>query len=123
MLMHWVLKSPAWLTMSSNGKSVVIDVWLRHKGYNNGEIPYAVRDGKAIGLSRGTTARALDEAIKRGFLEVTRVSSFTVKSRDAREFRITAEPVGDKPATKDFMSWPKSEHSPTRGTDSPARGT
>ena len=88
---------------------MLLHLWQRHNGSNNGEIVYAVRDaedeGTGIGLSKDQASRALAELIERGFLRVARNSAFKVKTKEARTWTLTAEPVGDKPATKDFLYW------------------
>jgi hypothetical protein len=104
-LPHWLLKSPAWRALSPNAKAVLLHLWERHNGSNNGAIVYAVREAGEIGITRPTTARALIELIDKGFLRVTRWSSFRLKSKEAREWELTAEPVDGRPATKDFMRW------------------
>ena len=104
-LRHWMLRSPAWRALSPNGKAVLLHVWERHNGVNNGQIVYAVREAAEIGVSRSAAGRALTEAIELGFLKVTRYSAFRVKTKEAREFTLTAEPIGDEPASKDFMRW------------------
>jgi hypothetical protein len=106
LLPHWMLKSPAWRTMSPNAKAVLLHLWERHNGVNNGGITYAVREGEDIGLSKDQTSRALAELIGRGFLKIARNSAFTLKTKEAREWTLTAEPVVGRAATKDFMFWP-----------------
>ncbi|EME68268.1 hypothetical protein H261_19199 [Paramagnetospirillum caucaseum] len=104
-LPHYLLKSPAWMTMTPNAKALLIQLWARHNGTNNGEIGYSVRDAVAIGLSKDQAARALKELVERGFLRVGRESSFTLKSKAARTWILTGEPIGAAPATKEFMRW------------------
>src|ERR1700730_9912738 len=103
-LTHWLLNSQAWKSMPEAACKLLIDVWKRHNGANNGEISYACREAEKIGISRPKAARMFDTLIERGFLVMVRESSFDRK-KIARTWRITAEPSGDKPATKDFMSW------------------
>src|SRR5215471_17061559 len=105
LLPHWMLKSPAWRALSPNAKAVLLHLWERHNGANNGQIVYAVRDAAEIGLSRATAARALTETIEMGFLRVTRWSAFRLKTKEAREWEITCEPIDGRPASKDFMRW------------------
>jgi hypothetical protein len=132
-LHHWLLKSPAWRAFSPNGKAILLHIWERHNGANNGEIVYAVREAKKIGLSKSPAARALKEAIDLGFLRITRNASFTLKTKEARSYALTAEPINGRTATKEFMKWTPAEfktqspqrdrqplkrplHSPPRGT-------
>src|SRR5215472_10082719 len=109
-LPHWMLKCEAWMTMPPTGKAVLIHVWQRHNGSNNGQIWYSVRDAKEIGLSYPTAARALRICIERGFLVVMRDSAFTVKVKEARLWRLTAEPCNGEPATREFMCWTVSQN-------------
>jgi hypothetical protein len=104
-LPHFMLGSPAWLTMSPNAKALLIDVWRRHNGVNNGEISYSVREAAAIGLGRSAAARAFRELVGRGFLRVSRDSCFAYKMKKARTWVLTAERINDEPSTRDFMRW------------------
>ena len=38
---HYLLKSGAWRTMPDSAKSLLIEVWVRYNGVNNGEISFA----------------------------------------------------------------------------------
>lgn len=112
---HYMLRSPAWKTLSANAKAVYLEIAARYNGRNNGEIGYAVREAEAIGLPRSVASRALAELQERGFLRVTRASAFNVKTREARLWALTAEPIGDEKATKDFMRWqPPIEAAPNK---------
>src|ERR1051325_8150821 len=104
-LPHWMLRSPAWRALSPNGKAVLLHLWERHNGSNNGQIVYAVREAAEIGITRPTAARALNELVELGFLKIKRESAFRTKTKEAREWAITAEPIDGQPATKDFMRW------------------
>jgi hypothetical protein len=102
-LPHWMLKSPAWMNLSGNAIKTLLHLWERHNGGNNGEIVYAVRDAEAIGLSKSSADRALDELVTAGFLRVVTGSAFTMKNRRATAWALTAEPIGGERPTKDFM--------------------
>jgi hypothetical protein len=123
-LPHYLLRSVAWLALSPNGKAVLLHIWVRHNGANNGQIVYAVREAAEIGLSRTVAARALDELVELGFLRITRQSAFSLKTKEAREWRLTAEPTDGHAATKDFMRWSglkkrPASHQPKPKTQSP----
>ncbi|WP_225766991.1 hypothetical protein [Inquilinus sp. Marseille-Q2685] len=129
----WMLKSEAWRTLTPNAVKLLIDLWSRHNGQNNGEIAYAVRDAEGIGLAKSPAARAFEELVERGFLKVRRASTFDQKNM-ARTWELTAEPVGGKLATKDFMrsaspqrdtngKMKSKSQSPQRDTQSPQEDT
>ena len=118
LLTHYMLKSRAWRTLSPNAKALLIDVWQRHNGINNGDINYAVREAEDIGLSKDQASRAFTELIQRGFLKVARNSAFTLKTKEARTWTLTGEELAGRAATKDFMHWlPDAERSLQRGCD------
>jgi hypothetical protein len=121
-LNHYMLKSPAWKTLPPNAKALLLSVWERHNGSNNGQISYSVREAEEIGLSKDQAGRAIEELIERGFIVCTRASAFSVKTRAARLWRLTAEASTGHPATKDFMRWVqpgvKAGVNPTRGPKS-----
>jgi hypothetical protein len=64
-LPHYMLRSPAWKTLPADAKALLIAVWERHNGMNNGEISYSVREAKEIGLSKSVTARMGTERSER----------------------------------------------------------
>lgn len=128
-LPHYMLNSPAWKTMSPNAKALLLAVWRRHNGINNGEISYAVDEAAEIGMSSSVAARAFVELQDRGFLKVARQSSFNLKNKLARTWILTAERYRGEPPTRDFMKWQppkrttkKTEHGPPGGTVGPPGG-
>jgi hypothetical protein len=116
-LPHYMLKSPAWKYLPPEAKAVLLDIWQRHNGVNNGTISYAVREAGAIFLARNTASAALERCVDMGFLVATVDSGFNVKGRTAREWRITAERHNGQPATKEFMRWqPSPDMLPATGS-------
>ena len=69
-LYHWLLKSPAWHSISPLARSLLIEVWRRYNGQNNGEISYSVREAaKALHVGKDTANRAFHELEDREFLK------------------------------------------------------
>jgi hypothetical protein len=104
-LNQWMLVMPVWRSLPNDSKAILVDLWSRHDGQNNGRIVYSVRDAKAVGVSRGQAQRMLKILVERGFLAVMKESAFTLKTREARLWRLTAESYGSQKATMDFMRW------------------
>jgi hypothetical protein len=104
-LYHWILRTSAWEALKPNDKAVLIDIWARHNGANNGQIVYSASEAQRVGLSKATGARVLLRLIELGFLRVTRQSAFRIKTKEAREWALTMEPAHDRPPTKDFARW------------------
>ncbi|MSP81884.1 MAG: hypothetical protein EXQ94_02865 [Alphaproteobacteria bacterium] len=105
-LYHWLTGSPAWRALKPASKVVLLDVWRRHDGKNNGRIAASSRDIRdGTGLNRRTILAALARCQELGFLTCARPASFTMKHKLAPLWEVTAEPVGDQLATRRFMSW------------------
>jgi hypothetical protein len=112
---HWIMRTPAWASLSGNSIKVLLAVAMRHDGHNNGRIVFGVRSGifvrsegaweeVSLGLSRSSVARALEELHERGFLVLERNASFHQK-RLLREWRVTFLPTEGEPPTRDFARW------------------
>jgi hypothetical protein len=104
-LPHWVYDSKAWGELSGNEQAVLLAVWRRWNGSNNGQIVFSTQNaGDAIRASERTGGRALKRLIEIGFLRVVRDATF--RSEEARPFLLTTLPnwIGG-PATKEFANW------------------
>ena len=87
-------------------RAVLIDIWQRHNGLNNGQIVYGASTAEAgVGIKKSAAAAALRGLVELGFLKFTRNSAFTIKTKEACEYAITAEPVDGQPATRESMKW------------------
>jgi hypothetical protein len=86
-LHHYLIKSEAWLSMHSDAKALLIDIWARHNGVNNGEISYSVREAARIGMTQWQASRMFAVLIERGFLVVVRDASFKTGKKLARTWR------------------------------------
>ena len=85
-LPHYLLKSRAWRTMPHPAKALLLEVWVRHNGVNNGEISFGCSEApELLGFSEATAARMFDILIERRFLVVV---------RDALDLGDTDGPVG-----------------------------
>jgi hypothetical protein len=100
---------------------------------NNGEISFGVREAEEIGITKSVASRMLAILTKRGFLAIERDAGFNVGGRQARTWRLTAEPYRGQQGTKEFMRWKPASvppgglrnlnRSPSIGTLSPSSGT
>lgn len=109
-----MLDSPAWASLDPVEIALFIVVARRYDGYNNGRIGCGVRDAAAkIHAAPNTVSRAFDVLIERGFLVLTRDSSFGQKQL-VREWRVTCFSIGawvapTTRATHDYQRWRPSE--------------
>lgn len=131
-LPHYLLDSPAFKTLPGDAVKLLIYIWKRHNGVNNGEISFGVREAVEIGISKTVAARMFAILRERGFLAVVRDGGFNVGDRKARTWRLTAEPYRGQQGSKEFMRWKpakvpatrlKKFHSPPTGTASPSSET
>lgn len=122
-LYHWMLDSVAWKNLSPGACALLIAVWKRYNGNNNGCIPFSVREAATeINVSKNIPSKLFQELIEKGFLKVVRNSNFDLKVRRSREWKLTAVECGDVPASKDFMHWRPAEKQntvPREGTSGP----
>jgi hypothetical protein len=102
---HYILKSAAWAALEPDAVKVLLAVWMRYNGMNNGEITFSIREAEPFGLKKDRAARAFKQLQALGFLEMTRDSGFNVKTRASRVWRLTMLPTGTRLASKEFMRW------------------
>jgi hypothetical protein len=130
-LPHWLLNSAAFRSLPGDAVKLLLAVWRRHNGVNNGEISYSCREAAEIGLSLNKAGRMFGVLVDRGFLVVVRGAGFNNKQL-SRTWRLTAEKRGSEKATKEFMRWqpettngthPKFFSSATHSTDSATGST
>lgn len=109
-LTHFLLHSAAWKSLGPIERALFIETAQRYDGFNNGRIGFGVRDAAAaIHAAPNTVTRAFDVLVERGFLALTKNSSFGQKHL-VREWRVTCFSVGpwDAPtarATHDYQRW------------------
>lgn len=107
-----LLRTDAWRYLSPDALKVLLDIWARHNGMNNGYISYSHRearaclcDGTGKNVSHARVTAALRDIQAKGLAVVARDSKFTLKTKEARLWRLTAEACGEKEPTRDFRSW------------------
>lgn len=63
-----LIATPEWRGLSHPARSVLLLLWSRCDGWNNGTIPFAVRDGADWGMSKNTVQRALKALVAAGII-------------------------------------------------------
>ena len=117
-----VTDSLAWKDLSCVAKCLILLVWERHNGTNNGSIPLSHREARsALGIGNTKTVSTFKEAQEHGFLIERTKGSFDWKvgagQGRATEWELTAEPCDNKPAKSNYRSWKKQTTAPTAGTN------
>ena len=113
-LYHRMLKTPAWRSLSATARAIYLEIEQRYGGIgsNNGRIVYSVRmASEAVHIGKDTAARALIELQQRGFLKATKHGAFSLKTRHASEWMLTAHvsDISSHAATKEYEQWQPSE--------------
>jgi DNA-binding transcriptional regulator YhcF (GntR family) len=91
--------------------AIYIDLAMRYNGVNNGEISYAVRDGKEnLGINPNTVGKYLKALERFGFIITTSKGSFDLKKRHASTYELTMwDVIGRHKAKKNFMRYKPTE--------------
>ena len=102
-----VTQSPAWQSLCCEARSLLIEIWRRHNGSNNGFISYSYREAKkALFIGSTKVKKAFDQLIDRGFLIIRRKSSFNFKvnggASRATEWELTTEACDGKSAKMNY---------------------
>jgi len=72
-LPEWLMKAPAWATMSPGPRSLYVELKRRYNGTNNGEIYLSHREAAiALHVHRNTVGPWFKELEERGFIHLTR---------------------------------------------------
>jgi DNA-binding transcriptional regulator YhcF (GntR family) len=101
---------PAWHSLSARAVVAYLELTRRYNGYNNGSLHLSALElARAWGWSKSTAARAIEQLVEKGFVEITRASGFNVKDRkrQAAEYRLTVLFCDRtrQPASKTFTNW------------------
>lgn len=117
-----VTNSAAWKALTCEAKCLILLIWERHNGANNGTIPLSHREArKALGIGNTKTSKAFREAQAHGFIIERNKGSFDWKmgagQGRATEWEITAEPSDGKPAKMSYRNWQNQIAAPDVGAD------
>jgi hypothetical protein len=106
----YMLKSPAWLSLSCQAKCLLIELLALYNGANNGELYMSVRTAATLlhtGLHQATAA--LRELKEKGFIRATRKGSRTRRDEErlATCWRLTEydDDLTGRQPTKEYMTW------------------
>ena len=125
-LEHWLLKTPAWKALPPACRALYVALSQRYNSFNNGEISMSVREAaRELNIAKDTATKAFHELEHKGFIRRNVCGSFNWKLKHATTWVLTEHPLGDVPATKDFVRWEpgKEKSGPKSGTRCPNSGT
>lgn len=107
-LEHVLLNSAAWHALSASERALLIHIWSRHNGRNNGDLGCGRREvQQEFGCGDHQAVRWLRNLREKGFIVAATGGSFNRKTgaRRATRWRLTMEPCDGKPPTRDYMRW------------------
>ena len=97
------LRDPRFRYLSADAFRVFVEMHLGFHGSNNGSIGFSVRQAAAcLHSGSGRAKRAIDELEQLRFVECTRQSSFNLKTKHSREWRLTTQPMEKGPPGHDW---------------------
>ena len=98
-----MLKHPNFRRLSADAVRVWLEMHLGYYGINNGEIGFSVRQAAdCLHSGSGKASKAINELIEARFIVCTRDSSFNMKTRRAREWMLTTQPMGMGAASNEW---------------------
>ncbi len=112
LLHRGVTNSEAWESLSCAAKALLIEVWKRHNGVNNGQIALSHRQARAaLRIGNGNVQKAFQELQEKGFLIARLKGHFDWKvgagEGRATEWELTTEACDGKPAKRGYRFWPE----------------
>ena len=113
-----VTNSDAWKSLSCEARSLLLEVWARHNGSNNGRIPLGRKEArKALRIGSRKLKNAFRDAQDRGFLIERQKGSFNFKvaagKGRATEWEITTEKCDNRPPKRLYRDWPEKQNTGT----------
>lgn len=108
-----VTNSEAYKSLSCEARSLLIEVWARHNGVNNGHIALSHREARtALRIGNDKTYRTFRELQEKGFLIARAKGSFDWKvaagQGRATEWEITTEACDGQPSKGSYRRWSES---------------
>ena len=98
-----MIRHPSFQALSADAVRVIIEMHLGFHGVNNGHISFSLRQAMACLHSGSEKAkRAIDMLEHYGFIICHADSSFNVKSKKAREWQITFQPMPNQLPTHEW---------------------
>jgi hypothetical protein len=112
----------AWRSLTCEARALLIAVWERHNGANNGEIGFSHRQAReALHVGSRKIVAAFAELQDKGFLVAHTKGAFTWKdgagAGKSTEWEITAEACKGKPPKHLYKSWQNQNTAPKAGTN------
>ncbi len=116
-----LLESPAWISLPHSSHTLLLFIWRRYNGSNNGNLAAPFTEAKECGLfkSKATFYKAMDALWERGLIAMTRPGNWG-SERTCHLWTITLRPVNQNlnlgitksDRTDDWKRWSPDNPSP-----------
>ena len=98
-----MLRHPNFRRLSADAVRVWLEMHLAYNGSNNGEIGFSVQNAMdCLHSGSGKASKAFNVLIEARFIVCTRDSIFNMKTRRAREWMLTTQPIGMGAASNEW---------------------
>lgn len=107
-LMHFMMNSPAWMSLSVYERALYVELAKIYNGTNNGYLGLGVRRAAELcNMSVNKAAACFKVLEARGFIETAEPSAFSRKDRTATEWRLTQWSCDrtKQPGSRAFLKW------------------
>lgn len=103
-LRHSMLSSEVWRHLPPPAIKVMIELWRRYNGKNNGQISLSRNEAaKLLHIGKGTSQKAFETLLEVGFIKIARRGSFM--GRRATEYILTDTSYLGHNATNEWRQW------------------
>ena len=122
-----VTGSAAWRSLNCEEKALLLLIWERHNGSNNGFIGLGYREAKdALRIGSGKVTAAFRGLQERGFIVARTAGAFNWKvaagAGRATEWELTTEPCGGEPPKRLYRDWQIQNAAPALGASGTCTG-
>jgi DNA-binding MarR family transcriptional regulator len=103
-----LIATDAWQALTAGEIALLIHLWSKHNGKNNGALRCGVREIEhRFGCSSKTAVSLLRGLQDKGFVARTARGAFNQKTGSGRasRWRLTTEPWNGSDPTREFLSW------------------
>ena len=98
------LESQAWQDLSPKAVCILIELYRRFNGSNNGEIGLSCREAACVAhCGKGNANRFFQELIEHGFIKLNNKGHY--QNRHASTWILTTEPYEGKAPTNEWKYW------------------
>ncbi len=103
-LPYSMVQSDAWRALSGSALKVLIELYSRFNGKNNGNLCLSYADAaKKLGIGHATIKRAFVELQEKGFIRLIKQGFWY--GRKAAEWEITNKGLNGNPSTNEWLRW------------------